>query len=110
VSPVAPDAYRMRSAARLVLLCGELARRQAEIDWLSRDGAPPEDIDAALDSWWATVEAITRNPAPTFEAMQSKARALRIVMMAVGVDRSPEATALLASLLSDLLGEGALLP
>jgi hypothetical protein len=82
-----------------------LLRRQAEIDRLSRDGAPHEDLDAALDAWWVTVEAITRQPAKTFKAMRSKARAVRTVMLAVGRDRSPEADALLASLLADLLGE-----
>ncbi len=87
-----------------------MAQRQAEIDRLSRRGAPPEDVDAALDAWWATVEALTGTPAPTLEAMRSKARAVHAVMLAVGRDRPPEANALLASLLADLLGEAVDLP
>jgi hypothetical protein len=107
---VEPAAARTRTAAGLHLLCDELVWRQGEIDRLARDGAPSEDLDAALDAWWATVEDITSRPAKTFKAMRSKARAVHTVMLAVGRDRSPEANALLASLLTDLLGEAVQLP
>jgi hypothetical protein len=42
--------------------------------------------------------------------MKAKAKAVRQVMVAVGKDQSPEATALLASLFDDLLGETGELP
>jgi hypothetical protein len=99
-----------RKTAGLRRLCDELGRRQAEIDRLSRDGAPSDAMDAVLDDWWATVEAITARPGRTLKAMRSKARAVRIVMAAVGKDRCPEATALVASLLADLLREEVELP
>ena len=104
-----PVAASTRKTAGLILLCDELGRRQAEIDRLSRDGAPPEDLDAALDAWWPIVEAITSKPAKTLKSMRSKARAVRLVMAAGGRDRPPEATALLASLLADLLQESVVL-
>jgi hypothetical protein len=107
---VEPASIRTRKPAGLLHLCAELERRQAEIDRLSRDGADADAIDAALDAWWATVEAITRTPAKTPKAMRSKAGAVRMVLLAVGRDRSPEARALLASLLADLLGQPVELP
>jgi hypothetical protein len=105
-----PGAAGGRPATRLLRLCAELDRRQSSIDRLSRDGPSAGDLDAAWDAWWTTVEAITRTPAKTPKAMRSKAMAVRLVLAAVGKDRSPEASALVASLLADLLGDATELP
>jgi hypothetical protein len=107
---VDPGGFGGRPTTRLRRLCAELDRCQAAIDRLSPDGPADGDLDAAWDAWWTIVEAITLTPAATPQALQSKARAVRLVMAAVGKDRSPEASALLASLLADLLGEAVELP
>jgi hypothetical protein len=107
---VDPGNFGGRPATGLLRLCAELDRCQAAIERLSRDGPSACDLDADWDAWWAAVEAITRTPAKTPKAVRSKARAVRMVLAAVGKDRSPEASALLASLLADLLGEPVELP
>jgi len=105
-----PSPSTGHDSAGLLRLGAELDRRQAEIDSLMRDGAPTDEIDVALDAWWGTVEGITLAPAKTAEGIRTKAMAMRTVMLAIGRDRPPEATALLASLLADLLGEAVELP
>jgi hypothetical protein len=83
---------------------------QAEIDRLTAIGSVADQLDAALDAWWSTVERITASPAKTAKGLKAKAGAVRTVMLALGRDRSPAATAILASLLTDLLGQSVELP
>jgi len=106
----APLQWQTAAGVRLVRLCTDLERCQAEIDRLTSNGTDADKLDVALDTWWSTVESITTARAKTTKGLRAKARALRTVMIALGKDRSPAATALLASLLADLTGEAVDLP
>jgi hypothetical protein len=99
-----------RGSRGLVHLCADLRRCQAEIERLTGAGAAADELDVALDAWWSIVETITATQAKTTKGLRSKAAAVRTVMVALGRDRSPAATALLASLLADLLGDTVNLP
>jgi hypothetical protein len=84
-----------------------------------RKPAPPkprpdrEDIiklDVALDDWWETVDEITDTPAQTPEGVRAEAGAIRTAIVGTSDDACPSGKAMLASLLTDMLGETVELP
>jgi hypothetical protein len=112
---LAPFAAGTAKAAELdgelLRLCAEMEERQADVVRINRaSGASDAELDAVLDDWWGTVEDITDTPARTPEGVRAKAGAVRTAIVGTYGDRSPKVTDLLASLLSDMLGETVELP
>jgi hypothetical protein len=67
-------------------------------------------LDAVLDDWWEPVDEITDTPACTPEGVRAKAGAVRTAVVGTSGDACPSVKAMLASLLTDLLGEMVELP
>ena len=113
---LAPFAVGQSKAAELdgdlLALCALLEAQQAEVRRVADD---PNDedmikLDAALDGWWETVDEITATPARTPEGVRAKAGAVRTAVVGTSGDACPSVKAMLASLLTDMLGEPVELP
>ncbi len=101
--------------AELLQLCADLQgwdRQRQQVDRVSADGRDftDEELSAVLDPWWNTVDAIAETPARTPEGVMAKGRALRTAFVGTYGDKSPRVISLLASLLTDMLGEPVRLP
>jgi hypothetical protein len=89
-----------------------MEERQAQV---KRVAADPTDrdlvkLDVALDDWWETVVEITETPARTPEGVRAKAGAVRTAIVGTRGDTSPMVTIMIASLVTDMLGEPVRLP
>jgi hypothetical protein len=99
----------------LLRLCARLERWDRERKRMNREDLDghdytDEELDAVLDPWWETVVEITETPARTPEGVRAKAGAVRMAIVGTSGDSCPQVTAMVASLLSDMLGEQVVLP
>jgi hypothetical protein len=101
--------------ARLLALCADLEERDRQRLQLDRDfeaghDHTNEELAAVQIPWWDALDRVAGTAARTPEGVLAKAAAVRTGFVGVYGSTSSRVIALLASLLTDMLGEPVRLP
>ena len=101
--------------ARLLALCADLEERDRQRLQLDRDfeaghDHTNEELAAVQIPWWDALDRVAETAARTPEGVLAKAAAVRTGFVGVYGSTSSRVIALLASLLTDMLGEPVRLP